>query len=85
MNTNGSTVRGICARAKVVAAAIAAGVVVTMGAMTVALSGTQAHAVTEKIGGAGNTRTETTPPSTRPVTMPVPALKAHKWPRLAGQ
>ena len=72
-------VRNSCARVKVVAAAIGAGVVVTMGALTVALSGTQAHAGTAKIGGAGNTITETTPPSTPPVKMAVPALKAHKW------
>ncbi len=80
MNTN-RTMTNICARTKVVAAAIAAGVVVTMGALTVALSGTEAHAVTAPlgVGGGGDTSTQATPPPVPPTADAKPPVKAKKW------
>ena len=66
----------ICARTKVVAAAISAGVVVTTGVL---LNGTEAHAVTATIEGPANTSTQGTPPPTPPTKMAVPPLKAKKW------
>ena len=59
MKTYGPMARVSRARVKVVAA-VAAGVVATMGALTVALSGTEAHAVPAPITGAGDTRRPTT-------------------------
>jgi len=64
---------------KVVAAAIAAGAMVTMGALTVALNGVEAHAVTAISEGAGDTFTSAPSTNTPPVPKATPAVKAPKW------
>jgi Putative zinc binding domain len=75
MSTNRQhTVRNICARAKVIAAVAAAGAVVTMGAMTAALGGTEAPKVTAAPAGD-----RSTPPSTPSVAKAEPPVKAQKW------
>jgi hypothetical protein len=79
MKANRATARVFCARAKVVTAAIAAGVVVAMSALTVALSGTEARAVPATVGGAGDTSTQAPPPSTAPVSRAAPTVIAPKW------
>jgi hypothetical protein len=78
MSTNRQrTVRNICARAKVIAAVAAAGAVVTMGAMTAALAGTEAPKVTA--APAGDTSTAAPPPSTPSVAKAEPPVTAEKW------
>jgi Putative zinc binding domain len=78
MSTNRQhTVRNICARAKVIAAVAAAGAVVTMGAMTAALGGTEAPKVTAAPAGDGSTAAP--PPSTPSVAKAEPPVKAQKW------
>jgi hypothetical protein len=62
----------------VVAAALSIGAaaVVVMGAMTVALAGTEAHAVTAHLSGGS---TQTTPPSAPQTPVAIPPVKAKKW------
>jgi hypothetical protein len=73
------TMDNIRARAKVIAAVGAAGAVVTMGALTAALSGTGAPEGTAASGPAGDTVTQT-PPSTAPsIAKAVPTVKSPKW------
>ena len=79
MKTYGPMARVSRARVKLVAAAVAAGVVATMGALTVALSGTEAHAVPAAITGADDTSTQAPPPPKPQITKAAPALKAPKW------
>jgi hypothetical protein len=67
----------ISAQTKMVAVAVAAGVVVTMSALTVALSGNEARA--DELGVAGNTSTQAPPPSTPPTTKAAPPMKSPKW------
>ena len=57
MDSNTSNVHEMGVRIKVVTAAIGAGVIVTMGALTMAFSGNETHAVTAQVGGAGDTST----------------------------
>jgi hypothetical protein len=71
------TVGNICARARVIAAVAAAGAVVTMGALTAALGGTEAPKVTAAPGG--DTSTAASPPSTVPTMKADLPLKAQKW------
>ena len=62
-------------RMKTVVAIVGGFVVVAMGVLTVALGGTEAHA-NVKIGGAGNTVTQTTPPTTPAIGSASPTVKA---------
>jgi hypothetical protein len=68
----------ICPRAKVMTAAIGAAVVVAMGALTVTLSGTEAHAVTAHLKGPGSS-IQTTPPPVPQTPNAMPPVKAKKW------
>ena len=69
----------ISAQTKAVAAAVVAGVVVTMSALTVALGSTPAHAVQAAVGGAGDTSTQGPSPPEPPTKKAVPPLKSPKW------
>ena len=78
MSTNTQhTVGNIRGRVKVIAVVAAAGAVVTMGAMTAALGGTEAPKVTA--APAGDTSTAAPPPSTPSIAKAVPTAPAHKW------
>jgi hypothetical protein len=79
MGTSRSTMGSTWARAKVTGVAISAGVVLTMGALTAALSGPEAHAVTGAINGAGNISTQATPPPTPQTPMAKPTQTAKAW------
>ena len=68
----------IRARVKVLAAAVAAGAVVTMGALA-ALIGTEAPQTKAITASAGDTSTQATPPPTPPTAMAVPPVKVQKW------
>ncbi|MDT5346566.1 MAG: hypothetical protein QOE52_5750 [Mycobacterium sp.] len=86
MNSSEPNVRGIGTRSKVTAAAVGAGVVITMGALTVAISSTEAHATSPNIGGAGNTSTQTTPPSTPRMSMARPSITTDpSWAKCGGK
>jgi hypothetical protein len=63
----------------VVAAALSIGAaaVVAMGALTVTLTGTEAHAVTAHL--SGDSSTQTTPPSVPQTPVAIPPVKAKKW------
>jgi hypothetical protein len=79
VDSNNPNVQEMRVRIKVVAAAIGTGLIVAMGALTIAFSGNEAHAVAEKLrGGGGGTSTQATPPSTMP-TMAVPTQTAERW------
>ena len=78
-NNRRHTMDNIRARVKVIAAVGAAGAVVTMGALTAALSGTEAPDVTAASGPAGNTVTQTPPSTTRSIEKAVPPVKSPKW------
>jgi len=67
-----------CTRVKVAAAAIGAGVLMAIGALTVALSDTEAHAFTAHLNTGGST-TQSTPPSAPPTPNATPPVKAKKW------
>lgn len=73
----GNSGDNIRARAKVIAAVAAAGAVLTMGAITAALGGTEAPKVTAT--PAGDTSTVARPPSTPSVAKAEPPVKAQKW------
>ena len=64
-------------RAKLVAATLGAGVVVTMGALTVALSN-EAHA-TSPATNVGATTVQPTPPPTPIVKIAAPTVTAKPW------
>jgi hypothetical protein len=68
-----------CTRAKVSVCAIGAGAVMAMVALTVALSGTQAHAISAPLDNAGSTSTQTTPPPLPPTAKAAPPVMARKW------
>ncbi len=68
----------IRARVKVLAAAVAAGAVVAMGALTATFSSFEAPKLTATT--AGDTVTQApTPQPTESITMAVPPVKAPKW------
>jgi hypothetical protein len=68
----------IRARVKVLAAAVAAGAVVAMGALTATFSSFEAPKLTAM--PAGDTVTQApTPPPTASIPMAVPPVKAPKW------
>jgi hypothetical protein len=60
------------------ALSIGAAAVVAMGALTVTLAGTEAHAVTAHLSGGGSS-TQTTPPSVPQTPVAIPPVKAKKW------
>jgi len=71
---------GITARAKLLAAAIGAGVIIAMGALTVAFGGTQARALPFfPLAGAGDTSTQTTAPTTLATPAATPPVKATPY------
>ncbi|MGE5694630.1 MAG: hypothetical protein ACM4D3_05160 [Candidatus Sericytochromatia bacterium] len=63
-------------RVKTVVAIVGGFVVVAMGVLTVAVSGTEAHA--KVVGGSGETVTQTTPPSAPAVASASPVVKAPR-------
>jgi hypothetical protein len=65
-------------RLRMLSAIVGAAVVVAMAALTVAFGGHEAHAKVN-IGGAGDTSTVTTPPSTPSISMAAPGHKAKGW------
>lgn len=77
MNTNSRTMSKVSARARVVVAVIGAGVVVTMGALTVVLSGGEANGVTAHLSRGGDTVIQTTPPSVVNTPFARPPVKAQ--------
>jgi hypothetical protein len=78
MNSKGRhTMRSVCARIKLMVLVAAIGAVVTMGALTAALGGTEAPKVTAAPGG--DTSTAAPPPSTPSVARAVPDVKAPGW------
>jgi hypothetical protein len=66
-------------RAKVVAVTLGAGVVVTMGALTVASGNNEASASPPSTDGATSTTVQTTPPPTPVVKFAAPAVIAKRW------
>lgn len=80
MNSRTAKTQTINLRAKVVAATLGAGVVVTMGALTVALSDNQASASPPSTDVAGSTTVQTTPGPTPAVKFAAPVVIAKKWP-----
>jgi hypothetical protein len=86
VNSNEPCMRGIGTRFKVTAAAVGAGVVITMGALTVAVSSSEARATPPNIGGAGDTSTQTAPPSTPRMSMARPSITADPtWAKCGGK
>ena len=72
--------QGISMRVKVLGAAVGGGVVVAMGALSVALGGTEAHATSgPAIGGAGDTITQTTAATTLATPVASPTVKAPPY------
>ena len=80
MNSRNAKSQTINLRAKVVAATLGAGVVVTMGALTVSLGNNQASASPPSTDVAGPTTVQTTPPPTPVVKFAAPVVIAKKWP-----
>jgi hypothetical protein len=78
-NNRRHTMDNVRARVKVIAAVGAAGAVVTMGALTAALSGTEAPEVRAASGGAGDTSTQAPPPPTPSIEKAEPGVKSPKW------
>jgi len=62
-------------RIKTILAIVGGFVVLAMGVLTVTLGSTEAHA-NVKFGGAGNTMTQTTPPTTPAIGSASPTVKA---------
>jgi hypothetical protein len=79
MNSRSRKAHTTNVRAKLAAAALGAGVVVTMGALTVALSNNEAHA-TSPATNVGVTTVQTTPPPTPVVKIAAPTVTAKPWP-----
>ena len=71
----------VSARIKVAAAAVGAGVMVAMGALTMAFGGTEAHAIvpTPPLDGAGDTSTQTTAATTIATPAASPTMKAPPY------
>lgn len=67
------------ARTKMFAATFGAGVVLTMGALTVAAANTEAHATSPTINGAGVTSVQTTAPASPAVPVAAPKVIAKKF------
>jgi hypothetical protein len=66
-------------RVKVATAVVGAGVVVTMGALTVVFGGDEARATGPRLGGAGSTVTQSTAPTTILTSVATPALTTKMW------
>lgn len=66
-------------RAKTLAGALGAGVVLTMGALTVSLANQQANATPPAIGNASVTTVQTTPPPAPATPVAVPTVIAKKF------
>jgi hypothetical protein len=66
-------------RYKMFAATFGAGVVLTMGALTVALGNTEAHATLPTTNNAGVTSVQTTPPRAPEVPVAAPKVIAKKF------
>jgi hypothetical protein len=66
---------------KVVGAAIGAGVILTMGALTVALGGTEPSATGPAIRASGDTITQSTAPTSLKTPAASPVLKAPAYGR----
>jgi hypothetical protein len=79
MNTITVNAHGMSMRAKVIAATFGAGVLLTMGALTVTLGNTQAHATSPTIGGASSTSQQTTPPPAPPIPVASPTVTAKAF------
>jgi hypothetical protein len=73
--SNNSKLHGLGTRVKTLSAVIGAGVVVTMGALTAAFGGNEAHA-TNQFGGAGDTTTKSAAPTTVATSVAQPLVKA---------
>ena len=80
MNSRSQTTQTLNVRARIVAAALAAGVLLTMGTLTVALGNDEASASPPTTNTAGETAVQTTPPPTPVVKLAAPAVTAKKWP-----
>ena len=80
MNSRNKKTQPINARAKMVAATLGAGVVVTMGALTAALSDNSASASPPSTDVAASTTVATTPGPTPVVKFATPVVTAKKWP-----
>ena len=78
MNSRSRKAHTTNVRAKLAAATLGAGVVVTMGALTVALGNNEAHA-TSPATNVGVTSVQTTPPPTPVVKIAVPTVTAKPW------
>jgi hypothetical protein len=79
MNSRKKTAETINVRAKAAAATLGAGVVVTLGALTVALGNKEASASPPSTDGASPTTVQTTPPPTPVVKFAAPAVIAKAW------
>ncbi len=66
-------------RTKMFAATFGAGVVLTMGALTVALGNTEAHATSPSTNSTAPTVVQTTAPAVPVVPIAVPSVKAKKF------
>ncbi|HME49443.1 hypothetical protein [Mycobacterium sp.] len=66
-------------RTKMYAATFGAGVVLTMGALTVAAGNTEAHATSPTSNGASVTSVQATPPSAPATPVAVPTVLAKKF------
>ncbi|HUO36936.1 MAG TPA: hypothetical protein VMU34_03415 [Mycobacterium sp.] len=66
-------------RAKMLAGTLGAGVLLTMGALTVALGDDQAQATPATIGSASVTTVKSTPPTAPATPIAVPSVIAKKF------
>jgi hypothetical protein len=64
---------------KMLAATLGAGVVLTMGALTIAVSNTEAHATSPTDGSVSATTAATSAPSAPAVPIAVPKVTAKKF------
>jgi hypothetical protein len=78
MNSHAKKAQPMNVRAKVLAATLGAGVVVTMGALTMALSDKEASA-SPPVTNGGDTTVQRTPLPTPVIKIAAPALTAKKW------
>ncbi|MCW2651540.1 MAG: hypothetical protein JWR32_2516 [Mycobacterium sp.] len=79
MNSITPTPQGMNVRARMLAATLGAGVIVTMGALTVALGDTEAHATPPTTSGAGSTTIQTTAPPAPVIPIAAPSVTAKKF------
>jgi hypothetical protein len=79
MNSHAKKAQPVNVRAKVLAATLGAGVVVTMGALTVALGDQEASASPPATNGGADSTVQSTPLPTPVVKLASPAVTAKKW------